>query len=61
MKKQILSLVLLATTFLMAFITIDSSKTDEICFSIKETDKSDAKITDSLYKKSNDEAKILTR
>ena len=49
MKKQILSLVLMTTIFLMAFITKDSDKKEQTCFSIKETDKSVAKITDSLY------------
>jgi formylglycine-generating enzyme required for sulfatase activity len=50
MKKQVLCLVLFVAFFLMAFIPIDSdNKTDATCFSIKETDKSVAKITDSLY------------
>jgi formylglycine-generating enzyme required for sulfatase activity len=49
MKKQILSLVLLLIIFLVAFKAKDKVDTDVSGFSVKEIDKSVAKITDSLY------------
>jgi len=49
MKKQILSLVLVFTFFLLAFVAKDKGKSVETGFSIKEIDKSVARITDSLY------------
>ena len=61
MKKQILSLALLLVIILMAFVPKDKTKPDDAGFSIKEIDKSVAKISDSLYAGKYEVSNILYR
>lgn len=49
MKKQILSSVLILSVSLIAYGQKEKGKTDETVFSIKEIDRSVARITDAVY------------